>query len=122
MFHTVINSLSNILAGDKQPCVHAIVGTVITHIGSKIHAVITDQDKLQFKVFINIVEHGHSIVMNGEDVVYIAQDVRVLSIAANVNFGLDPHLQVGWARFSPHMSCTVNQVLVEIRSSTLKVV
>ena len=76
---------------------------MVTHIGSKIHVGITNSLRLQFKILINIVDHGNSIMMNKEDVVSIKKDVGVVSIAVNVNFGLDPHVRVGWTRFVPHV-------------------
>ena len=88
MFHTVINSLSNVLAGAHRPCMHAIAGPIIKHLGSKIHVGITNQVRLQFKLIVDIFEHGHSIVMNKEYDFGISQDVGVVAITVNVNFGL----------------------------------
>ena len=120
MLYTVINSISNVLGWYQRPCVHTIVGPVIMQIGSKIHVGINDRVRLQFKVFINIVEHGHSIMMNDEDVVNILQDVGLVYITVNVNFRLVPHVRVGWARVVPRVTHTVSQVLAESRSSTLE--
>ena len=66
----------------------------------------------QFKVLINILNHGHIIVMNDEVFFDIAQDVGVVSITVNVKSGLDPHFRLVWAQFVPHVSHTVSQVLV----------
>ena len=120
MFHTVINSLSNVLGGDQRPRVHVIVGPVIMRLGSKIHVGITDRFRLQFKAFVNLVEHGHSTKMNYEGVFDISQDVGVLAITTNVNFGIDPHVQVIWTKVVTHMYHTVIQVLAEIRFRTLQ--
>ena len=84
---------------------------MITHIGSKIHVGITNRVRLQFKLLVNLVEHGHIIVVNNGDVVNIAQYVGLVDIAASVNFGLDTPVQVIWARFVTHMYHTVIQVL-----------
>ena len=111
MFHTVINKLSKVLGGAKRPRLHTIVVPVITHLRSKIHIEITNRVRIKFKVLINIVEHGYRIVMNDEDVVNITQDVGELFISVNVNFRLDPHFQVGWARVVTHMSHTVIPML-----------
>ena len=118
MFHTV----TNVLVGAQQPCVNAIFGRVIIYIGYKIRVRITDWFKIQFKVLKNIVEHFNIIVMNNEDVVDIAQDVGVVSIAINVNFGIDKHVWVRWAWVVPPWYHTVRQVLAERLSITLQAI
>ena len=74
---------------------------------------------LQFKVLVNIVEHGHSIVMNNEDVIDISQYVGVVDIAANENLGIDTHVRVGSERVVPLVSHAVIQVNLERRYITL---
>ena len=113
MFHTVINSLSNVLGGNWLTRVHTIVSPVIMKIGPKVHVGITDIFRLQFKLIVNSADHVHIIVMNGEYFVEIEQDFGVVAIDININFGLDPHFRVGWERFLPHISHTIIQVLVE---------
>ena len=53
--------------------------------------------------------------MEDEDVFDIAQDVGVLFISINFNFGLDPHVWVGSSRVVPHVYHAVIQVHVESR-------
>ena len=53
--------------------------------------------------------------MEDEDVFDIAQDVGVLFISINFNFGLDPHVWVGSSRVVPHVYHAVSQVHVESR-------
>ena len=60
--------------------------------------------------------------MENEDVVDISQDVGVVSIVVNVNFGIDTYDQVGWACAVTHMSHTFIQVLVESRYSNLQTI
>ena len=60
--------------------------------------------------------------MEDEDVVNIAQDVGVLYISVNFNFGLDPYVWVVWARIVPYVSHSVSQVLVESRYVNLQAI
>ena len=122
MFHTVINGLSNILGGAQPPRIHAIVFPLITQLGSNMHVGISNLVRLQFKILINIFDHGHSIVINDEDFINITHDIGVVYISFNVKFELDPHVRVRWELVVSHMSHTVISMLAGRRFVTFQVI